>query len=117
MANVNGYIKNQNGAAIPFATVTVYDAYFQTTGEAIAANSNGYFSLNVDPNNDPYALGITSVGYKPASVQLPGFANGSTITMQADYVGLPPVVVTSGKKNNWSLLFLLFGVVLLIKKK
>lgn len=117
MAIVNGYIKNTSGQPVPFATVSVYDAYFEATGEAVAANAAGYFSINIDLSNEPYALGISSVGYQNVSVKLPGFVNGSTITMQSYYKDLDPVVVSSSKKNKWDWVLALIGVAVVLNKK
>jgi len=122
MILVSGYIKNQSGQPIPSASIQVVDGNFDYTGEGTAANSDGFFSLYVNELLYPYALSISSVGYKPTVVKLSTFTNLSTITLAINEVTLPPVVVTSGddnKKYLW-LLALAAGAFILLnddKKK
>jgi len=117
MAIVNGYIKNPDGQPIPFASIEILDGYFVPTGEGTSANSNGYFFLNVDPNNEPYSIYATSVGYKPLGIKISSWVNGSIITLQINPLELPPVVVTSGSQSQWKALLLLLPLLLVLNKK
>jgi len=99
MSIVNGYIKNTSGQPVPFASVEVYDGYFEKTGEGAIASSNGFFQLAVNEDNEPYGLSFSSVGYKPFGVKLSSWLNGNIVTMQPNAITLPPVVVTSHKNK------------------
>lgn len=92
---VTGFIRNSDGAAVPFASVAVLDSNFAPTGEGTAAQQSGYFALDVNTNNEPYALAISSVGYKSQSVALSGWYNGRVITLQTVFTTGENVVVTS----------------------
>jgi len=116
MAIVNGYIKNTTGQAIPFASVQILDSDFTPTGEGAASNSNGYFYLTIDPNNEPYAIVASSVGYKPLAVSLSTWVNGNIILLQKNVIELDPVVVTSGSQDKWKALLLLIPLFLILKK-
>jgi len=98
MGLVNGYIKNTEGGAVPFASVAVFDGNFEATGEGTAAGYNGAFAFTVDPYNEPYALEVTSIGYKPARVLLSSWRNGATIALQSAAVTNQNVTVTSAPR-------------------
>lgn len=100
MPTVNGYIKSITGGAVPSASVQILDGNFDRTGEGTAANSAGAFSLSVDPYNEPYAMQITSIGYKSKVVPLSSWQNGSIITLEISAVTNENVTVysTAGKK-------------------
>lgn len=100
---VNGYIKNSNGQAIPFASVEVFDGMFEKTGEGATAAANGFFQMTINENNEPYGLNFSSVGYKPIGVQLSTWLNGGSVTLQKNIIDLDPVVVTSDPKNKFPL--------------
>lgn len=121
MALVTGYIKNAAGAAIPNASVTVLDGYFDATGEGTAAMYNGYFGVNIDPAGEPYALQFSSIGYKSLAVPLSNWQNGKTITLQQSFVTGEEVVVYATPKSKkfpvWLLALPLVAIAANDKKK
>jgi len=95
MILVNGYIKNSSGQPIPFASVQILDGFFEYTGEGVAANASGFFTLYVNEDHEPYMLSASSVGYKPAGVKLNTWLNGSVITLAQDVKTNENVIVYS----------------------
>jgi len=114
---VNGYIKNQLGAGIPYASVLVLDGEFAQTGEGTAASNTGFFTLDVDPNGEPYALQISSVGYKPKAVPLSSWRNGGTITMEPAFVTGEGVTVYAHPKKPFPIWALALPLLVLAADK
>lgn len=75
----------------------------------------GYFSIDVNPVNEPYAIQITSVGYKPAGVKLSSWVNGNTVRMAIDAKDLSNVTVYATKKKFPVWLLALLAIVLIKK--
>jgi hypothetical protein len=117
MTLISGNIKSSTGGPVPFATVTVLNGYFDQTGEGATANGSGIFSININPDLEPYALNVTSVGYMPVTVKLLGFPTSGTITLQPNVIDLDAVTVYSSKNKFPSWLLLLPLLVIASKKK
>src|SRR6266849_3843521 len=65
--SIGGTVTDQNGAAIPGATVTVTGALLPTGGRSGTTDSNGVFAVeNLAPGL--YSVKVTNTGFKTASV-------------------------------------------------
>lgn len=83
---VSGWITDEQGTAVPFATVSE-----KTTKNAVASDKNGYFSMTVSSENA--ILQFHSVGFKPQEVQVKGRPQLS-IVLKTSQAHLEEVVVT-----------------------
>lgn len=82
---VTGVVKDETGAAVPFATITETG-----TKRATTADANGSFTFKVTNNG---TLTITATGYNPVTVKPEG--NSVTATLKRNASELATVVVTT----------------------
>jgi iron complex outermembrane receptor protein len=91
---VTGVIKTTNGNTIPHATVKV-----RGTNQAVVADDNGVFSINVKQET-PFYLQVSSVGYKPQDFQILKLQETPIELVLVENALLDEIVVTSRRRSE-----------------
>src|SRR6266700_2517839 len=84
---ITGTVKDQNGDAIPFATITA-----KGTHNSVSADANANFKITVD--DKVKVLEITAVGFQPEQVQINDATNYNVVLKKAS-TALNDVIVTT----------------------
>lgn len=93
--NVIGQVTDQNGAALPGASVLVLG-----TNIGIATDADGFFKLNVKPGN--YTLRASFTGYVPKELSIDGSKDNTALVIALDEAknDLDEVVVTGTRTQR-----------------
>lgn len=113
---VSGYIyDNQTSDILPGASVQVVDNMGNLTGDGVAADSNGYFTLTSPSLNQGAKLAVSNVGYTSALFD-PNFTNAfQAIGLDQDTAVLTSATVTAKVPRKKSVApYLLGGGALLL---
>lgn len=110
---IQGYITDNEGYAISFATVTVYteqgSVLVRTT-----ANGSGYYKINVPPMDGIYLMSVTSAEHESEGMYF-DYAGDITqnFTLQRKIKTIDPVVVTNTPraKENYIPMLVAMGIV------
>lgn len=91
---IKGVIKASNGATIPHATIKV-----RGTNQAVVADDNGAFSINVK-QDVPFYLQVSSVGFKPQDFQFLKPQETPIELVLVEDALLDEIVVTSRRRSE-----------------
>lgn len=98
-ASIEGYLLNESGEALPFATIALQGTTYGTT-----TSENGYFQLEQVPAGT-YIVAFSMIGYRKTEKNITLQADeklqlGET-RLAEDVLGLEEVVVTGAMKETW----------------
>ncbi len=91
---IKGVIKASNGSTIPHATIKV-----RGTNQAVVADDNGAFSINVK-QDVPFYLQVSSVGFKPQDFQFLKPQEAPIELVLVEDALLDEIVVTSRRRSE-----------------
>lgn len=99
---------SKTGQGVPFASVRIFLPDGRYTGTAVSADANGNFKVSGDAVGYPNIAEITSSEYEATRWEMDyDDFTGAVVTLVRKVKELPPVVVTSGSKDNYAWLALL----------
>lgn len=88
-----------NGQPVSFASIEVTDKDGVFLGYGVAADANGFYSLDVPQAGPGMFFRISSAEYLSVSVPYENFVGSKGALLTPKTTGLDPVVVTAQKKN------------------
>ncbi|MEZ4948701.1 MAG: DUF5686 and carboxypeptidase regulatory-like domain-containing protein [Saprospiraceae bacterium] len=93
-SGIKGFIKDENGKALPFATV-----YIAETSNGAACNENGYYEINLAPGE--YTIVFQYLGYtsQTKKITVGGIYKEVDVQLSPQSFELNTVEITDGREN------------------
>lgn len=113
---LDGYIKDNDGYAVPYATVTVYSESGSTILRT-TANGSGYYKVNFPPMDGVFLLSITSAEHNPEGMYFDYSGDTSNdFILQRKVTVIDPVIVTNDPRPKQNYIPMLVAMAVVYKQ-